>query len=291
MKLEQLIKQYEDHAREYYRKPKSGRLTSEVASIKQATSQLITFCGNIHIEELRPLKLRGFMDSLVRRGNSRKTINDKIDRIRRMYRWAASYEMIQPEHVYALKQVPRLQRGRTRAKENRTIEPVPAKDLIKSMLHMDKTMRNMVRVHYLTGMRPSELLTMRWENITYENGILLYRPNEHKTDWRGTERIVPLGRRVQKLIGYGDTGYVFTNIRGQQYTICGYRSNVKNACNRAKITIWSPLQLRHNAATRFENKLGTKEAQILLGHSKPSTTEIYISRSFRKSLKNITQYL
>ena len=66
---------------------------------------------------------------------------------------------------------------------------------------------------------------------------------------------------------------------------------MKNACKRAEIKIWYPLQLRHNAATRLEQKLGTQSAQLLLGHSKPSTTEIYIARRLERALDNLVKIL
>jgi site-specific recombinase XerD len=39
--------------------------------------------------------------------------------------------------------------------------------------------------------------------------------------------------------------------------------------------MWSPNQLRHNAATRLRREHGIDMARIILGHSNLRTTEVY----------------
>jgi integrase len=42
---------------------------------------------------------------------------------------------------------------------------------------------------------------------------------------------------------------------------------------------WSPLQLRHTAATAIRARFGVEAAATVLGHSKVETTEIYAEKN------------
>jgi integrase len=50
---------------------------------------------------------------------------------------------------------------------------------------------------------------------------------------------------------------------------------IARACERARIPVWSPNQLRHAAATRLRELHGIEAAQVALGHARPDTTLIY----------------
>jgi integrase len=46
---------------------------------------------------------------------------------------------------------------------------------------------------------------------------------------------------------------------------------------------WSPLQLRHTAATEIRARYGVEAAKTILGHSKVETTQIYAERDLNKA--------
>ena len=46
---------------------------------------------------------------------------------------------------------------------------------------------------------------------------------------------------------------------------------------------WSPLQLRHTAATSLRARYGLEAAQVVLGHAKADTTEIYAERDLSRA--------
>jgi site-specific recombinase XerC len=41
------------------------------------------------------------------------------------------------------------------------------------------------------------------------------------------------------------------------------------------VPVWSPNQLRHNAATRIRAEFGIEAARVILGHASVATSEIY----------------
>src|SRR5262249_39791865 len=44
------------------------------------------------------------------------------------------------------------------------------------------------------------------------------------------------------------------------------------------VSRWSPLQLRHTAATAIRARYGVEAAKVVLGHTKVETTQIYAER-------------
>jgi integrase len=50
---------------------------------------------------------------------------------------------------------------------------------------------------------------------------------------------------------------------------------------RLRVPHWSPLQLRHTAATAIRARFGVEAAKVILGHTKVETTQIYTERDMR----------
>ena len=57
----------------------------------------------------------------------------------------------------------------------------------------------------------------------------------------------------------------------------------------ALLPAWHPNQLRHTAATEIRRDFGLEAAQIILGHSKADTTEIYAERDAEKAIKIVNK--
>jgi integrase len=64
----------------------------------------------------------------------------------------------------------------------------------------------------------------------------------------------------------------------ERYDRRSYRVAVGRACEKAGVPGWSPLQLRHTAATLIRQRYGVEAARVVLGHSKVETSQIYAER-------------
>jgi integrase len=89
------------------------------------------------------------------------TINHRCQRIVRVFRWAASEELVSGETFHALKTVPGLARGRTAARECPPVKPVPDEIVEKTIAQLSPILATAVRLLRLTGMRVGELLALR----------------------------------------------------------------------------------------------------------------------------------
>ncbi len=148
-----------------------------------------------------------------------------------------------------------------------------------TIAYLPNTLKRAVRIHALTGMRSSELLTMSTHRIERSGGAVIYRPVEHKTEHHGHARIVPIPRSVmQSLPTPGYMGLYFPSRHGRPYSSSGYRQAVRRAAVLAGVEIWTPSQLRRLAATRIAREFGYEIARQVLGHRTVRMTEHYVQR-------------
>ncbi|MHB0817303.1 site-specific tyrosine recombinase XerD [Stutzerimonas stutzeri] len=143
--------------------------------------------------------------------------------------------------------------------------------------------RAMLEVLYATGLRVTELVSLRLEQINPRQGVL-------RTFGKGNkERLVPLGdeamhwleRHLRQgrglLLGDRASDVVFPSRRGEQMTRQTFWHRIKLHAKTAGIlAAISPHTLRHAFATHLLNRgADLRTVQLLLGHSDLSTTQIY----------------
>ena len=153
--------------------------------------------------------------------------------------------------------------------------------------------RAMLEVLYGSGLRVSELATLKTAEINLEDGFLVCRGKG------GKERIVPLGRsscrairryldEVRPLVDPDGREELFLSRRGRPFTRQGVwkllRQHAAKAGLSAKI---SPHVLRHSFATHLlERGADLRSVQLMLGHSQITTTQIYTHVS-RERLRRV----
>ncbi|QQE10824.1 tyrosine-type recombinase/integrase [Planctomycetota bacterium] len=281
MYLYELIEKYKEYALDCY-VGRDGKPTNEFKSIRQVLSQLNDYYPMIRASRLRPLKVIEFRDDLIERDNTIETINDKVSRIKRMYRYACEREYVDSEVFVAVNSVTPLKPGRCRARANKKVNPVDWKRLRAVLRVSNDQLQRMIRVHYLTGMRPTEFFEMKWQDLKIQNDVALYVPEDHKTSYLKKKRYIVFGPRVIKLLGSNQRiGYVFKTKYGTSYNKYSYRREIVRACERAGVEKFTPRQLRHNSATRFCRRFGISVAKELLGHETEAMTRIYVEDNVR----------
>ncbi len=112
----ELLLRYWQHAQTHYRK--NGEQTSEVGAIKSALRPVRELYADHPAREFGPLALENVRQRMVARGWCRTGINDAISRVRRVFRWGVSRELIPPSVYQALATVDGLRKGRTEAPES-----------------------------------------------------------------------------------------------------------------------------------------------------------------------------
>lgn len=143
--------------------------------------------------------------------------------------------------------------------------------------------RCMLEVLYATGLRVSELVGLRLDEISLRQGVVRVMGKGSK------ERLVPLGEQALDwleqylvqgrplLLGGKPSDVVFPSQRGQQMTRQTFWYRIRQHAQIAGIhKPLSPHTLRHAFATHLLNHgADLRVVQMLLGHSDLSTTQIY----------------
>ena len=155
----------------------------------------------------------------------------------------------------------------------------------------------MLEVMYASGLRVSELLSLKMININSINGII-------KVFGKGSkERIVPMGDYANEcLLEYiqkvrnrqiKKTDYLFINKSGQGLSRQYFFKIVKKyACDAGISKPISPHTLRHCFATHLlENGAELKVVQEMLGHSNIATTEIYTHISTKRIVSAYDRFM
>ena len=151
--------------------------------------------------------------------------------------------------------------------------------------HENKMIYPMLEILYSTGLRVSELVSLKISSIIEQSTFLLVRGKGEK------ERIVPLTSIAQKVIKdwllqlkvlfpIKNNLYVFPSSKAKQGYITRERfaQILKELAINCNIDYYkvSPHVIRHSFASHILNNGGDlKSIQSMLGHSDISTTEIY----------------
>ncbi len=122
LSVEEVLARYWVFAEQHYRK--RGEPTKELENIRYALRPLRTLYGETAAAQFGPLALKALRVKMIELGLSRKVINQRVGKIKRIFRWAVSEQLIPPSVHQALATVDGLQRGRTNARETEPVRPV-----------------------------------------------------------------------------------------------------------------------------------------------------------------------
>lgn len=155
----------------------------------------------------------------------------------------------------------------------------------------------MLELLYATGLRVSELIHVKLEDVVMDAGFL-------RTIGKGSkERIVPFGESARDaIVAYVEHGrrdhdkfadpHLFLSRRGRPMTRQAFWMKIVRYARDAGIRSHiSPHVLRHSFATHLlENGADLRSVQMMLGHSDISTTQIYTHVSRARLQKLYEQY-
>lgn len=197
--IAELLLEYLRFAKDYYAGP-DGAPGKEFFCMIDAIRPVEKLYGNSLVRDFGPLSLKAVRQHMIELGWARTNINRRIDRVRRVFKWGVSDELVTPSVLQALQAVDGLREGRTNAKESEPVKPVSTRDVESVLPHLSSQVATMVRLQLLCGCRPGEIVAMREFDIDKTDDIWVYSPHRHKTAWRGHQRHIFIGPKAQDLI-------------------------------------------------------------------------------------------
>ena len=295
----ELADAYWTFAQAYYRRrdgTPSGWLRHIHLVLKTHLSGLY---GRTPATEFGPKAFKAIRQTLITAGHSRQYINKLMPVITRAFKWAASEELIPGSVYHALRTVKGLRRGRSAAHDTDPVKPVED-ELVEATLHyLPAVVAEMVRFQRLTGCRPGEVCQIRPCDVDRSSEVWEYRPTDHKTAYRGRERVIYIGPKAQAvLLPYllrDAQVNCFSPAESEQKRHVEQRKRRRTHVQpsqqhrrKAKPILlphWHANQLRHSKATEVRRQFGLEAAQVSLGHAKADVTQVYAERDARLAVE------
>ncbi|ASY38181.1 site-specific tyrosine recombinase XerD [Taylorella equigenitalis] len=220
------------------------------------------------------------------------TINRKLATVRKFYAWCIKQNLILKDPCLGISTRKTPQRLPKSISESQVEELLNAPDLKTASGLRDKAM---LEILYATGMRVSELIAIKTNEISLDAGVVRVTMGKGSKD-----RLVPMGEEsefyLKKYLSEGrprlekdkKNSFVFLNRFGDCMTRQAFWQIIKKYAKYTSIKIpLSPHVLRHAFATHLLNHgADLRVVQMLLGHVDISTTQIYthVARERLKSL-------
>ncbi len=236
-------------------------------------------------------QLLAFLAWRVQQGARPRSTARQLSSIRRFYRYLLREGRIGEDPSTRI-DMPKLGRPLPKSlTESEVIALLKAPDVMQALGVRDRAMLELL---YATGLRVSELVTLRIDQINLRQGVVRVLGKGKR------ERLVPIGEEAQiwiekylntarlEIVGMQQSDYLFTTRRSDHMTRQAFWHIIKRYAQKAGISMaMSPHTLRHAFATHLLNHgADLRVVQMLLGHSDVSTTQIY-THVARERLKDL----
>jgi integrase/recombinase XerC len=257
-------------------------------------SQFITYIdgefGISDINELSHFHIRSWLATMKDDKQSARTVNRKLSSLNSLYKYLLRLGKVKKNPVRQLHSQKLPERLPAYLKEQETLHLLEAVDFDEGF--KGATDRMICTLLYQTGMRRSELLNMKEQDIEWalKQVRILGKGNK--------ERLVPLGPHLlqeikdyiqekRKLEG-NESPYLLVLDNGKQlYAGYVYRVVKKHLGMVTSLSKKSPHVLRHTFATQLLNNGANIQAiKDLLGHSSLAATQVYTHNNIEQ-LKQI----
>ncbi len=232
-----------------------------------------------------------YQSERIRNGSKVRSDARLLSSLRRFYRYLCREELRESDPTVQIES-PRIGRSLPTSLTEQEVEDLLVQpDTVQALGLRDRTM---LEVLYATGLRVSELIALKIEQVNMRQGLVRCVGKGNK------ERLVPLGEiALDWLQDYLIEGRpailngqlsddLFPTNRGKGMTRQAFWYLIKRYAKQAMIEKdLSPHTLRHAFATHLLNHgADLRVVQLLLGHSDLSTTQIYthVAKERLKSL-------
>ena len=260
-----------------------GLATNTVEAYSRDIGKYLDFLqgvGVMAISGVRPLHVAGFVLAMKDRGLAPRSRARTLSAVRMFHRFliVENYCSENPSAIIeAPKTIPKL----PWVLGTREVEMLLASPVGEGAIEVRD--RAMLDILYATGLRVSELVTLKLRDVNIDAGYLL------AVGKGGKERLVPIGESSRaslseylavarsELARKGTSEHLFLSRLGGYMSRQAFWNIIKKRARQAGIgKSISPHTLRHSFATHLlENGADLRSVQIMLGHTDLSTTQIY----------------
>ena len=247
--------------------------------------------GKVSLKEIDHNYVRSWLAGLKEKNLSSKSINRKISSLKSFFKYQLKIGVIETTPMTNVISPKSSKRLPVFVRESET------KELMQSLNQSTEDWKTLngkmlISIFYATGMRLSELITLKEKQIDFSRSQIKVLGKGNK------ERIIPVSREAMQTIreyiqvkkrDFEKTDDVFlvTEKGKKVYPKYAYLLVKKILSKTSSLDKQSPHVLRHSFATHLMNNGADLNAvKELLGHSSLASTQVYTHNSIEK-LKNV----
>ena len=269
---------------ENYLKTEKRFSDNTCVAYKNDLNQFIEFAELTKQDELNEINyqmIRSWIVHLMDLGGSYRTVNRKLSTLRTFYRWCLKQGFTDTNPMLKIKG-PKLEKRlpvflKQSELDEQKLAPLFSEDFdgIRDRL--------IVELFYQTGIRLSELITLKEEDVTNSSIKVLGKRNK--------ERIIPISIELSNQISVYQKHKCLNGITASNLLTLITGKNLYPKLVYRKINYYlglvssidkkSPHVLRHTFATHMlNNGTGLETLKNILGHASLSATQVYTHTSF-----------
>lgn len=232
------------------------------------------------IDQLQESDITRYVQYLGEPGIASTTLSRKISSLKSFFRFLIEEQIVGEDPTVVI-EPPHIVRKLPSVLEAEEIERILNQPDLGEPLGLRD--RAALELLYACGLRISELLSLKIENVDFNEGFLICYGKG------GKERVIPIGKyaldftmlylaKVRSTLDTGKAdGVLFLSKRGNRISRMGFWKRFKAYCTKAGISKKvTPHTFRHSFATHLlEGGADLRVVQTLLGHNDISTTQIY----------------
>jgi integrase/recombinase XerD len=260
-----------------------GLSHNTIISYKEDLNHYIGFLTSLHIDTFSKTtknEVINFMLNQKNKGISANSVARRLAAIKVFYRFLVRERILKIDPT-SLIESPKLGKKIPETLSLAEVDALLTQPNIKDPQGIrDKAI---LETFYATGMRVSEVVNLKVDNVNLEIGFLRCVGKGNK------ERVIPLGKKainsLKRYLGTGrrhmlkqkESEFIFLNRSGKKISRQSLWKIIKRYAKEARIKKpISPHILRHSFATHLlERGADLRSVQEMLGHVNISTTQIY----------------
>lgn len=272
-----------------YLKETKNASASTVSSYQRDLRKLESYLGEHGVEcveNVTATNLNSYILYLEKQGLSTATVSRNVASMKAFFHYACkSHQLVSDptEQVRAPHIEKKLPEILSMEETIRLLEQ-PSGDTPKQIRD-----RAMLELLYATGMRVSELISLKTTDLNLMMNYVICRDEEK-------ERVIPFGNNAKQaleryllngreaLLHGQESGFLFVNCSGHSMSRQGFWKLIKQYAARAGIKAdITPHTLRHSfAAHLVQNGADLRSVQQMMGHSDIATTQMYVNLNLQR---------
>ncbi len=130
----------------------------------------------------------------------RNHANRQIGRVKHIFKWAVTKELVKVDVHATLLLLPGLRAGKSVARERKPVGPVDEARVVAILPYLSAQVAAMVQLHVLCAMRSTEICIMRPCDVDRNGTPWRYTPMFHKTQEHGIEKSIAIGQRARTIL-------------------------------------------------------------------------------------------